>query len=349
MRFHMNSYEREYFVSRIRSGFYNVKLDSLKVRIYTPTFEDEYFANEVFMESFDESRSEGIQTQEEMLDWMYSKDLWSDEQEEKIKGINKDIEKLKVEIFQSRSKEKLRETIRAYIRTAEKALQKIQSEKDEYFNRTCEGMALQDKAMFLFGRCCFVGKERLDISDIDLGWLYYEYNNLMMSEKQLRELARNDPWRLIWHSKDHHKLFNNSEDRVLSNDQKGILIWSGMYDNIQESMDCPTEDVINDDDLLDGWFIVQRRKQESEKAKAELEARTSNSKIANSDEILIVTDSRREAENIHNMNSIGGDIVRKQRIEQAKNLGKATDMDFADRKLDAMNQQRQMFKDKVRR
>ena len=51
----MTPYEREYFVSRIRAGFYIVKLRDFDVKILTPTAEDEFFANQVFMESVDRS------------------------------------------------------------------------------------------------------------------------------------------------------------------------------------------------------------------------------------------------------------------------------------------------------
>ena len=64
----MNSYEREYFISRIRSGFYILKLENVRVKVVTPTIEDEFLANEVFMESFDAARSDDILTYEEMLE-----------------------------------------------------------------------------------------------------------------------------------------------------------------------------------------------------------------------------------------------------------------------------------------
>lgn len=344
----MNLYEREYFVSRIRSGFFLLKLENLNIKILTPTIEDEYLANEVYMSSFDQARSDNIFTFDEMLEWMKDRKLWSSEKDEKIEGIKKDIEKLKVEIFNARSKEKLRETIRLYIRAAEKALTKLNVERDDLFSKTCEGIALQDKSMYIFSKCCFIGSQPLDINDVDLTSLYYEYNCNQLSEKQIRELARNDPWRLCWYAKEYSPLFANEKNRVLSNDQKGMLIWSTMYDNIQESMDCPTEEVINDDDLLDGWFIIQRKKQNSEKAKSELENRTSNSKIANSDEIFIITDSQKEAENIHSMNSFGGEVIRQQRLNTVRKLGVATDLDFADKKLEIQSAQGQMFKDKRR-
>jgi hypothetical protein len=141
----------------------------------------------------------------------------------------------------------------------------------------------------------------------------------------------------------------NPDDRVLSTDQQGLIIWSNMYDNIQESLECPTEDVINDDDMLDGWFIIQRRKQESEKAKSELEQRTNNEKIANSDEILVMASNKKEANAVHNMNDINGDMIRKQRLNTVKRKGKAVDLDFQDRKIEVSNQQREMFKGHTRR
>jgi hypothetical protein len=121
-----------------------------------------------------------------------------------------------------------------------------------------------------------------------------------------------------------------------------------MYDNIQESMECPTEEVIADDDMLDGWFILQKRKQKSEKAKSELESKTSNQKIANSDEIMIMTDSAKEAENIHGMNSFGSEMIRQQRLNTVKRLGNATDLDFQDKKIEVQATQNQMMKDKRR-
>jgi hypothetical protein len=345
----MNTYEREYFVSRIRSGLYYLNVDSLKIKILTPTIEDEFLSNEVFFETFDQARSDDILTEEGMYDWMISKDLWSKEKDQKIEGCKKDIEKLKVEIFQNRNKEKFRETIRLYLRAAEKGLSKLHAEKEDLFSRTCEGIATQEKTMFLFGKCCFIGNQPIDIKDFDLTSLYYEYNKLQLNEKDIRELARNDPWRLCWYCKDHSPLFANEKNRTLSNDQKGILIWANMYDNIHESMDCPTEDVIEDDDMLDGWFIIQRRKQQNQKAQSEMETKTQNQKIANSDEIIIMADSTKEAEKIYGMNSFGQEMVIKQRMDTIKKLGTASDTDFQDIKIDMQNKQMTMFKDRVRR
>lgn len=344
----MNTYEREYFISRLRSGVYRITWNGLKIKVLTPTIEDEYDANEVFQEAYDRALMDSIFTEEEMYEWMKSRDLWSDEQDEKIKGIEKDIEKMKVGIFENRTNTAMVNQARRLLRGAEKVKARLTAEKNELFSKTAEGLAFNEKALYLFEKCCFVGNEPLEWNDIDSSALFYDYNRMLLTETQLRELARNDPWRLCWLMKDHTPLFKNKDGRGLSQDQKGILIWSNMYDNIQESMDCPTEDVINDDDMLDGWFIIQRKKQQSERAKTELEKRT-NEKIANSDEIMIMASSNQEAETIHGMNSVHGDIVRKQRLATAKRKGTATDLDFQDRRIDIANRQHKRFKESQRR
>ena len=345
----MTPYEREYFISRIRSGFYLVKLGQSDVRILTPTSEDEFFANQVFMDSFDKCRQDELMTEEEMFDWLIEKGLWSDEKDKKIDAIEKELEKLKIEIFNARSKIQLREQIRLYIRAAEKASVKLRSEKNEYFVNTCEGISLQEKSFELFKRCCFVEGEPLSFNEIDLQDLFHKYNSLILSDTQTRELARNEPWRSLYILKDELELFSNEKGRHLSLDQKGLLIWSRMYDNVQESMECPTDEVIADDDMLDGWFIIQKKKGESEKAKSELDERTQNEKITNADEVYVFTDSQKEAEQIESMNSIDASMIKKERLGVIKRQGSAKDQDFRDQRIKISNMQHQQFKENLRR
>ena len=67
-------------------------------------------------------------------------------------------------------------------------------------------------------------------------------------------------------------------------------MWSSLYDNIQESPDCPSNEVINDDDMLDGWMIIQKRNREQAKLQKDAENKFGNKKISNADEVFIVKD-----------------------------------------------------------
>jgi len=78
-----------------------------------------------------------------------------------------------------------------------------------------------------------------------------------------------------------------------------------MYDNVYESPDAPKDEVIADDDCLDGWFIVQKRDYEQKKAEYAGEGKVGkNSKIANSQEVFLMAQTPEEIEEIYSMNNV---------------------------------------------
>ena len=65
--------------------------------------------------------------------------------------------------------------------------------------------------------------------------------------------------------------------------------------------------------------------------------------------IMIMANSKQEAEKIHSMNSIGGEIIRKQRLDMVRAKGRANDLDFQDRKIEVINMQRNAQRNRTRR
>ena len=128
-----------------------------------------------------------------------------------------------------------------------------------------------------------------------------------------------------------------------------MIVWSKMYDSVQESMDCPSDDVVGDDDMLDGWFILQKKKRDQEKVQSEIDQSTHNSKIANSDEIFVMADSQKDANKINDSNTHHVQHIKKQRMAVIKQKGTATDLDFQDQQLKMRQQSNEMFKGKFRR
>jgi hypothetical protein len=121
-----------------------------------------------------------------------------------------------------------------------------------------------------------------------------------------------------------------------------------MYDNVQESLECPSDDIIEDDDMLDGWFISQRKKREQEKAEAEVEG-TMNEKVANSSEVYVVAKSEKDHQRIESLNNPHAKMVKKQRMAVIKEKGEASQLDFHDEKLKMRAKQTQQYKEKFRR
>ena len=346
----MDLSEREFLVFRIRSGVYKLPYNGFNIKILTPTIEDEFESCEVYDRSYYEAMNDDIMTHEECVEWMMEDELWTYEEDLKIKQIIEEIENLKVNVYKKYNNGRLRESARIYLRAAENGLKKLENKKNSYYGNTCEGIAQLDKSMFLLEACSYVGGEKIDPDSVELNDLLNRYYSLILKEADSREIARSEPWRSIWTLRETNtfKLFSNIK-RELSIDQKNLLIWSRMYDNIQESMDCPSDKVIEDDDALDGWFIEQRRKNEREKAVGVIEDSIQNDKIKNSQEVLVFADNKTDAQTIHEMNSPNSKVIKKERQETIKEKGSAVDLDFNDQKMRLGNMAHEQFKNKFRR
>lgn len=332
----MKQHEREYFVSRMRSGKYYLKYKDVRLTVLTPTIDDQYFIDEKYYTVYDECLLDGVKTNEQIEEWMMQKNLWSPEKDEKIEGIKKDIENTKVKVYENRHNQTYLDQGKRVLRLGEKQLQDLQAERAKFFRNTCEGVAIGSRVGEYMKRCTYFGSELYDFSTAPVEVLSNLYYSMLIKDGDCRELARTEPWRSIWLMKDHIKLFANDEGRELSHDQRNIVVWSNMYDNIQESMECPTEDVINDDDLLDGWFIVQRRKREDERNKADVDQMSGN--ISRHQEVFLPANNKKEAEKINNLNSMTGKVVKMQRQKVIKNKGRASQLDFKDEKIKLRNQ-----------
>lgn len=346
----MKQHEREYFISRIRSGIYNLNIENKLITIKTPTIEDEYFINEKFKEGYERCLQDGVKTEDDILEWMRARELWTDKDDEREKGLIKDIDNLKKRIYENRHRFNLREQIRQGIRAGEKQLSETLEKKTKYLNNSCEGIANIGKVAEFFKRCTYINNELCDLDDLKIELISNHYYKALILEKDVRELARNEPWRSVWVLRDSgaYSLFSN-QDRQLSPDQKSLLIWSRMYDNVHESPDCPSEEVINDDDMLDGWFSIQASKRKDAIMESELESKLSNSKIANSQEIFLMADSKQDAENINQMNTHQARMIKKQRFNQLQKRGQMDQNQFQDERLKMGQKSHEQFKDKFRR
>ena len=346
----MKQHAREYLISRIRSGLYMIEHAGLMLTIKPPTIEQTLESNLVYAKSYDEAFEEGIMSEDDIDDWMLEKGLWTQEDDKTIEGIKKDIETLKIKIYENRHKNDVKEMARKYLRAAEKGLVKQYQKKTQFIANTCEGLAKTDQHRWLIRNCTFCDGKKFHFDDIILDEIITLHQEEILGESSIRELARNEPWKSLWAIREHVNLdlFANTKSE-LTVDQKNITVWSMMYDNIQEAAETPSDDVIEDDDVLDGWFILQRRKRDTEKATNDFESSTHNEKIKNSSEIFVMSHNREDAERVDGMNTLHSKIVKKQRNALIQSRGEVGQDQFADERLGFTQRQNQMFKDKFKK
>lgn len=349
----MKHHEREFFISMIRSGKIIINNKDILLTIRPLTIDQSYEASIIYDNAYKQAMIDGIMSEDEITEWMFENKLWTESDESKIEGFKKDLEKLRIEIYNHRNDSKLRERIRFYIRTGEKQFSNHLKEKNTFYQNTREGYALSEKVSWIIKNTTYYNNKLYDFKTISLNYVIDEWQNSILSDVTIRELSREEPWKSIWSTRENSKakLFNISDSEELTANQKHLLIWSQIYDNIQESIDCPTEDIIKDDDLLDGWFVIQAKKREKERLEKDFEDKNQNSKIKNSSEIYIVANpnDKNSIEKINSLNDQYAQGIKNQRFNVIKQRGgNARQHDFLDEKqrmqMETTNAMRNTYK-----
>jgi len=145
--------------------------------------------------------------------------------------------------------------------------------------------------------------------------------------EEMRELARTDPWRSYWSA---------SKDNVfgkpaiaLTEEQRLLIGYSRMYDNIFSSPECPPDEVVNNDYVLDGWMIHMNR--ERDKLRDEKgQTKTIGKKHVGAGEVFFPADSQIDLDKINKLNSVQSTIVKKQRDIVLKNKGVLKEAELPD-------------------
>lgn len=338
----MKQHRREFFVYMLRSG--KVKLDYKNIIVHPFKIDDIIESYEVYDQSLDKCYRDGLMDQEELDTWMKLQGIWTKLEENLVEKMKKDIEELKVQIYNNRLNKNGVKGLKSTLRLVEDKLVKQLSTKLNYYHNTVEGVSETRRISWLISRSCYID-DRLcyqDEDNSDIAQIVNAWNRFTLTDGQLRELARNEPWRSTWmiRSSSNKPLFLIDDDCELSSSQKGLVVWSQTYDNVRESPDCPPDDVIEDDDMLDGWFILEGRKREQEAKEKANENSLGNSKISDAHEVMIVAKDTDHAQAIYESNDFGARDTIKHRSAQIEKQGTVRQIDFRDERVRLMEEQR---------
>jgi len=324
----MELYKRDFFISRIRAGYVPVTVDNKRMLVYQPDADVSLQASEIYMLEHERAVEEDLLNDDDILDLLIMYELWTDKNEDEYNNIlPKHIEHWKVQLYQTILKSKTREKVRKYLQVAKDELERLHKIRHSYDHMTCEGYASYMKNMFIIAESARLDGKKVDWDKYDLTLVMHKYHAEMLGADDIRLLARTQPWSGMWSTfKANGRIFNSVD---LSSEQQALISWSIMYDRIQESPDCPPDEVIEDDDMLDGWLIVQRNKREAEQKKQEVEGALSN-KISGADEIYVVAETPEDAQKIDLLNDPHAKNVKRQRLNQVKTQGVVKQQQFKD-------------------
>ena len=198
-----------------------------------------------------------------------------------------------------------------------KEIGKILSRKQTYLSYTLEGYAsglkneyIICKTLYKKNKLVFNIKNKNNKSFIDFNNIVSEIEKHIITTEEYKKIARSSLWRNYWNANKSNNLFDNVVSRW-TDEQRALVSISKMYDNIYEHPECPDDKVIEDDDMLDGWMIFQRRKSEQQKKENKIDA--ANPNMSKHKEMFLVAKNETEAKEIFDINSSESRRVIKER------------------------------------
>ena len=328
---------KEYIVSVICAGYIRCEVSSGEFAlIHSPNIHEKYIAEEVYAKAYDKAIEDNLYFDEEIVVWLRENGFWSDLDEKRLEQIPKDIEKTKLSMFESQFDIAKRENLRSFLRKAEVQLNRTLRKRHAYDHLTCSGFANYAKQNWIIENCTkYENGKPYDFTYKSISEVLANWQESQLSEEIYREIARTDPWRGIWAA---HKRGVDLFGRIAAEytqPQKGLCAWSSMYDSISESQESPSDEVIQDDDLLDGWLIKQRKSSEQRKSQQQADMSLPEN-ISNKGEVFLMTGNKTEdIERVANMNDPLSRSIVKSRLKTVKEAdGAVVEADLPDVRQD---------------
>lgn len=255
--------------------------------------------------------------------------LWNDNDEKYLEELEKKIENTKLDMYLNRLNKDKIQKLRSELDKTKESVNRMLYRKHSLDYLTIEDSANSAKNEYIMINTIYYDDKdnKLVFSNNINSVSYSAFNELastiainLIKIEDYKKIARSEQWKAIWNSNKNNIFSKNSYE--LSDEQKTLISISNMYDRIYEHPECPAEDIINDDDMLDGWMIYQRNK--ADKIRKQNGAQDLLNRHKNAKEIFIVTNNE-DAKDVLDLNSDLSSSIIKQRRNQIKNSHEGID------------------------
>tara|TARA_Y100000401_G_C8311609_1_gene220048 strand:+ start:101 stop:1153 length:1053 start_codon:yes stop_codon:yes gene_type:complete len=343
----MNQEYKEYLVNQILAGITRISVDGKKFFIKAPTKLQKCVAYEVYQQAVSDCRYEGFLTKKAAKNFLNSAGTFTLEDAEDLEKWHKDIEECQFQLYTSRLNAQKCKFLRKTLVKLRKGISNLTGYKHSLDYVTIEGYADYVKTQYII-HCCLHNEDGSRVftdnfsSEKDYKLIektMLELSKTSIGEKDLREIARTNPWRGYWTASKEQTFGVPSSD--MTETQRALVLLTKMYDNAHENPEAPDEDVFEDDDLFDGWMLFVNRKRKKEKKEQEIDKMLPE-KQRNAHELFIVT-KQNDVQAVNDMNGIQARVTKKQRQKVIEQKGSARDSDFLDNKLKIQQQANRDF------
>lgn len=290
---------------RILLGYYYIYIDNIEYKVKYPTLDIKYRGEILYDNIIEENKfDKRLLTEEEIIKYLENNDIWKKSDQENLDKCKKILDDSKIELYINYSNEKTRKNLKDQISDIKKDINKLLNKKNSMNYLGINEHALSVKNEFIIMNTIYDNNNNLVFNNPYMDT--YEHQKLQSFIREIidhsleidtiRKIAKSETWRSTVACINIQKNINE-----LNDDYKYLISLYKMYDNVRQHPDCPSEDIINDDDALDGWFLHTNKKAEKEKKKnAILNKLGGNTK--NAGEVFVMTDDIQETKDIYDLN-----------------------------------------------
>jgi hypothetical protein len=292
---------------------YYQKNSSLDIKIEADFLYKETYESNLFNDSFiSQNQITAILIENKIIPFDY---------DAQVKKLEKKIEDVKIDLYKHFKNKNLKKTYKKQIELHRKSinslLEKIHSLDFLLLENFCNKIKLE---YILSNTIYYKQNNQLVFDFYNLNYILfnnianYIYDDELNSLDTLKIIARDPYWKNYW-TANKTSLFQEPTQNW-SDQQRALVNLSNMYDSVYESMECPDEDIIDDNDALDGWFIFQKRKRLLEKKEKGVDQLLGKGK--NSGEVFLIASSTEDIEEITEMNSEESLQIYRSRIQATR-------------------------------
>ena len=299
----------EGLIYRIICGYYYININDETYKVFSPDIEIKQEAHTLYNKILSDHKfdQESWITQKDTEKMLKETGVWDSSTEKDLEILENRLEDMKIELYLKFEDPVMKRKIKSSIETGKKKINDMHMKKHSLDHLTLENYASSLKNEFIIINTVYLnGKKALDSDNVPADVLETFVLTLgvsSMSMESLRAVARSDLWKSYWDAAK-GDIFPPPAYKW-TDEQRLIVNLSKMYDSVREHTNVPDDNVIADDDALDGWMAFYRRKAEKERKKDKLMDAVGN-KYKNAGEIFIVTNDQEQAKEIYSLNDAKG-------------------------------------------
>lgn len=336
----MTDAELELYIYRILSGIIIFYYNGEKYELRSPSPIIRYEANLIYDNIINNEKYGDWIREENIIFAMISLGLWDKEVPDMIKKLEKKIEDQKVELYKSAIMPDRNKMVRAKLNSNKRALNQLISAKNDFFANTLEGYASSIKNEFIICKTVYKNNKLVFDTKIEnnesslsvFNSITNIINKYIISVSQFKIIARSSLWRSYWNT-NKGSIFKGTVGDW-TDDQRTLVNITNMYDSVYGHPECPADNIVEDEDMLDGWMIFQRRKIEKQKNINKIDEL--DPKLKNAQEVFLMTNKEMTYDDIMSLNSDESKRRIQEKIEFVNNKGLVAESQLPDIQRDLL-------------